>query len=218
MKNQTTIKTIGFVVILLVFVSISNASVIYCGSLTSTSDNLGSIQGKEGWINPGSTTIEWKVADNDSYWHYKYVLIVPSQPEISHFIIGVSDQFTIDNIWNATSNFGATEIGYFDQDNGNPSIPATLHGLKFDETFGTTLTIEFDSNRRAVWGDFYAKGGGKTKNEAWNAGITLTDPVDPPANGSINNHILVPDSILPEPTTILLLSLGSLAMLKRKRK
>jgi hypothetical protein len=49
-----------------------------------------------------------------------------------------------------------------------------------------------------VWGDFYAKSGnaGSGFVAIWNAGFTASD-IDPtagPANGSLDYHILVPDS------------------------
>jgi hypothetical protein len=42
------------------------------------------------------------------------------------------------------------------------------------------------------------------------------DPLDPAASGSINYHLLVPDTRTPEPATLLLLGLGVL-MLRRRR-
>ena len=77
--------------------------------------------------------------------------------------------------------------------------------------------IEFDSIRMPVWGDFYAKCGGIPPNEAWNEGFATPDPLDPPADGSIASHILVPDSFVPEPTTLSLLVACGLLAARRRR-
>lgn len=192
-------------------------AVTYSGILTSTTENNGQVQGIGKWIEEGPTTLEWEVTDNGSSWHYRYVLTVPKM-DVSHLIIGVSDAFEASDFWNATGAFGSTQIGDFDQGNGNPDIPQPLHGLKFDDTSGTTLIIEFDCNRAPVWGDFYAKDGGNPNTQAWNAGITLADPTDAPADGSIDDHLLVPDSVIPEPATMTFLALGALAVARIRRR
>jgi hypothetical protein len=48
-------------------------------------------------------------------------------------------------------------------------------------------------------------------NAAWNTGSLAADPLDLPANGSINNHVHVPDAYttpVPEPGTLLLIGTG----------
>ena len=52
---------------------------------------------------------------------------------------------------------------------------------------------------------------GGSDNSAWNTGFLDADPLDLPANGSINNHVLVPDTYttpVPEPGTLLLVGTG----------
>ncbi|MGD9126575.1 MAG: PEP-CTERM sorting domain-containing protein [Planctomycetia bacterium] len=192
----------------------------YAGSLSSAD---GGLEGVGGWVDPGDATISWEITDMGSYYHYEYTLSVSENAkEISHFITEVSGTFAESNFWNGTGAFGCTEIDDFDTSNGNPDIPGTVHGLKFDETSGTTLTIAFDSNRLPVWGDFYAKGGVDTvqggpnvTNQVWNAGLSVADPTAAPANGSLNNHLLVPDTmtvVVPEPTTLSLLLAGLLGV------
>ena len=190
----------------------SLGALIYVGDLTSANSE---INGVGAWIDPGPTSIHWEVTDNGSSWHYKYVLTLPEGGhEISHFIIEVSATFGSDD-FDYTGEY-PTSIDDYDQSNGNPDIPGVLHGLKFDETSGTTLVAEFDSLRVPVWGDFYAKDGGNPTLQAWNEGFADPDPVDPAASGSINNHILVPDTYVPEPATLGLLMLGGLLVLCRR--
>lgn len=187
----------------------------YVGALSS---DLDEIEGMGVWIDPGPTTIAWEITDMTTYYHYKYTFTVPSGAnDISHYLIEVSPNFGADDFWNATGPFGGWEIGDFNQNNGNPSIPDEVHGLKFDDMWGTTAVIEFDSSRLPVWGDFYAKCGGVPPNEAWNEGLLAADPLDDPANGSIDNHILVPDGFVPEPATLSLLALAGLMMGRRQR-
>ncbi|MEW6249355.1 MAG: hypothetical protein AB1716_01810 [Planctomycetota bacterium] len=178
----------------------------YSGQITSTQ---GEVSGVGLWINPGPTTLQWEVTDHGSYFHYKYTLSVP-QRDVSHLILEVSPTFEAANFWNASGPFNGTEIHDFTQANGNPNIPGTLHGLKFDNMSGLSPVIEFDSNRRPVWGDFYSKGGGNPAAQVWNEGFLRADPLDPPANGSLDRHVLVPDSVIPEPGGTGLLAVGVL--------
>jgi len=152
-----------------------------------------------------------------THYHYKYTLTVPGH-EISHFIIEVSAVFGENDFWNEAGPFEVTEINDFNQGNGNPEIPGEIHGLKFDEAWGTAAVFEFDSSRVPVWGDFYAKDGGNPTNQAWNEGFARPDPPNPPGNGSIDNHILVPDSVMPEPSTLAFLTLGGLMIARRRTR
>lgn len=200
-------------------------SVLLCAGATvalgatftgQVSSAAGEVGGLGAWISPGPTTLAWEITDFGSYFHYKYTLTVPpTAPQISHFLIEVSPNFTAADFWNATGPHSVTEIGDFTQANGNPDIPAPVHGLKFDSTTGRTAVFEFDSSRVPVWGDFYAKCGGNPPNQAWNAGLALADPIAPAANGSLDDHILVPDSVTPEPTGLALAGLLLVALRRR---
>lgn len=179
-----------------------------------------------GWIkNPNKPlTFSWNVYQNDDYsWHYQYTFNSTGLTgELSHLVIETSLNFTSTDIFNIlNSNYSIEEGGpnWYTNANGNPNIPEDLFGIKFEfeEDIGSLVTIDFDSTRSPVWGDFYAKNG-KEGGEAWNAGFTDndSDPSDPPGNGSIGYHILVPDTltlppdkpqppdVIPAPSAVLL--------------
>ena len=115
---------------------------------------------------------------------------------------------------------------------GNQDMPENVYGMRFNPLSGgvTDWTFSFFSNRLPVWGDFYARCGGFQGgiNKAYNYnmdGLNVergfispdVDPVAGPSDGSVDFHILRPDSVVPEPATAVLLVLGSLLVL-RKRK
>jgi len=215
--------------VLLSLVRVS-AGVIYSGSLSSDD---GGILGTGPWVTDASpTTMSWTV-DNETtpnYWHYSYTFTVPTK-DISHHIIEASTTLTSDDILNLAWSGGVTEIQTQKESQGNPNLPSTFYGIRLEPTAeDTTMTFSFDTVRDPIWGDFYAKDGdgGGSDITAWNAGFgtaaeesntadTHYDPTDGPSGGSIRYHLLIPDTI-PEPSTMLLLALGSVVLMLRRRR
>jgi hypothetical protein len=153
---------------------------------------------------PGFWTYTYEFQDND-----------PTQPkDLSHLIIEVSASFTASDIQADTPDVSSDSSKTFGpSDPSNPSIPGDIYGVKWNADGGTDFTATLVTARAPVWGDFYVKDGktDQVDNAAWNTGFLNVDPLDLPANGSIDNHALVPDTDttpVPEPGTLLLVGTG----------
>lgn len=169
-------------------------------------------------IDSPATTMTWWVTDNENgTFTYKYILTVPRK-EISHIIIQVSPNFGSSEFTVIQGAALLDSYGPDTQGNSNPGMPDLMKGLKTNSG-GLSYTLEFVCNRVPVWGDFYAKDGRDSGYDVaiWNAGFTANDndPTAAPSNGSVNYHILVPDSVCPPPAVPApaAIGLGSLGMI-----
>ncbi len=200
------------------------APITYSGSLTSADD--GGLVGTGGWVyTPGKyVTFTWTVAENeDLSWHYHYEFNSTGlQGDLGHLILEAGVGLTAGEVLNAAPAIAADSPRFYSDHSGNPSLPETFFGIKFEPFQGSVNTIDFDSPAAPMWGDFYAKGGSKSQH-LWNTGFTASD-VDPSAavqNGSLDYHVLVPTgsgsftaydvqvAVMPAPGALLLGSLGA---------
>ena len=205
---------------------------VFIGSLST--DDLpdgsdGGLTGTGDWA--AGVTLEWIVTDEDINaptgfkWKYSYTLTVPKK-DPSHFVIEVSDGssgdiFTSANLVQLLGG-SLNKVDINTEQQGNPHLPSTVYGIKVEmaNDVGKVVTVSLFSDRIPVWKDFYAKG---SSHGVWNDGfgnpdtVSYADPLLPASDGSVNYHILAPDSI-PEPCTMSLLAIGGAAVLVRRRK
>ncbi len=192
----------------------------YEGSRTTTAAS-DQIVAADGWTyDKGGFTVSWDVTPPDEtpngLWLFEYTVSTapfssdPTKPNqkmvkaISHWILEVSPTITTANWqWYLRDVVvtGGTAMGVddFTGGAGNPDLPGSLHGMKFDFSTGdASHTITFSSMTNPVWGDFYAKDG--TLDGEWATAWNTDIGTDPDLSGPFSGHIATVDTTLvPEP-------------------
>ncbi|WP_146661252.1 PEP-CTERM sorting domain-containing protein [Anaerohalosphaera lusitana] len=179
------------------------------------------------------------------WWKYEYTFNITVQNEgqsaISHLTLERSVEssgidFADFQYWvdgEAVGNITTEFVDYNATSNTDGVGPAAIKFETDDSDIsdlGHEFRLSFYSRRNPVWGDFYAKNGkysGQGQdalfNSAWNISMTDEglidyDPITPPSSGSLNSHILVPDTtVIPEPTSLMLAAFGMGLMRLRRR-
>jgi len=216
-------------------ITTSQAISIHTGSLSSGAGLTGTPNSN--WA--VGSEFSWVVTEEPGTgWNYSYTLTVTGK-DISHIVTEVSDTFETSNVLGAFVGNGVFELkslaengNQYDPGSSNPGIPGSFSGIKVDTNGDVQMfTWSFSSNRVPVWGDFHAKSGGRQGEEVYLFNDGFTGPVDsdpdmlvnPADSGSVDNHILVPNSVtdpegpgIPEPSTSMLGALGLVLILRRR--
>ncbi|MBL8699003.1 MAG: hypothetical protein JNK67_11560 [Alphaproteobacteria bacterium] len=162
--------------------------------------------GLQGFVNGDSdvANISWTItAFNATTYRYTYTFSSSAQQTISHLILDLSTNCT--SVGSCFSSFSYNGVAMADAQlvfgtyaggPSNPNLDGSIQGVKFnrpESAAGTSeFTISFLSDRVAVWGDFYTKGGNGTSNgfSIYNTGVN-----EHGTSESIYDYIAVPDTV-----------------------
>jgi hypothetical protein len=198
----------------------TNNLIEYIGSRTESS---GQVTTGGNYATDGQNfQIAWTIVDNgNGTFNYRYELTNFGAPDISHFILDLTDDCVTLELSACLTNISVTggfttELGTFDasQGNSNVGIPGPIAGIKFDDTaMASGAVISFTSTRSPVWGDFYFNGG--NSSYIFNTGLLPANRLSTDISLFIarpNGDTGIDTNDIPEPSALALLGSGLLAL------
>ena len=176
------------------------------------------ISGASAW---DTAVLSWTV-DNESnpgYWTYDYEWSAINKG-LSHLNIEVSTVFDLENDLYSYNSY-LTGIKAVEGPQTFDEIGGSIFGIKWDLNDTAEDIMYFHltlvSTKAPMWGDFYAKdgNGGTVNARNLNFGTDTTDPI---GDGNNGGWVLVPDTVVPIPSAILLLGSGLIGLVGFRRK
>jgi hypothetical protein len=191
----------------------------YVGGL-ATEGTIAGLVGSGLWITPGPTMISWNVIqDTAGFWNYTYTFGDPP-PIPTSVIVQCSRGLSSGSFLDVLGDFASYGVGQFDPGPSYPGLPGSIYGIKFDGVTDINAVVHFHCWSAPVWGNGYGMDGnlGGADNYVYNSTFLDPQPTEPPSNGSVRNHLLTPDSPIPDASTLVLACCGAAPALVFRRR